>query len=241
MALVAREEVEQSRLVGRRAKVADIAAHFPHRTYDSIKSLRRTEGYRRILAEERQRQERLHGELMLPEESDGEAEEAPPPCPPVFSPKRVTRGEAESDQSVVPSACTDSVEDPTVDVREASDTATLQDMQASEALLACVTSSRQEICLEDSKYDALILLLREGGDSLAAELQSLVDEEYENWLKHLEESHGPRSRPKPPNAPGMWQRRRGVAERTPLTALCLENRNVGGSTGRCSGYTRKPY
>lgn len=50
MALVAREDVVQSRLVSRRAKVADIATHFPHRTFDSIKSLRRTEGYRRILA-----------------------------------------------------------------------------------------------------------------------------------------------------------------------------------------------
>jgi hypothetical protein len=209
MALVAREEVEESRLVGRRAKVADIAAHFPHRTFDSMKSLRRTEGYRRILAEERQRLERLHGELMLPEESDGEAEEAPPPCPPDFSPKQVTRGEAEGDQSVVTSPCTDSVDNPTVDVRDASETATLHDMQATEALLACVTSSRQEICLEDYKYDALILLLREGGNLSLAELQLLVDEEYENWLKHLEMSHGPRSRPKPPKRAGKVAKAQG--------------------------------
>jgi hypothetical protein len=97
---------------------------------------------------------------------------------------------------VIPSACTGGNEDPAVDVREAIDAALLQDKQASEALLACVVSSRQEICLDDDKCDALIQLLREGGNQPPAALQSLVDEEYVNWLKDLEDSHGPRSRPK---------------------------------------------
>ena len=199
LTLVAREEIRLSRIAGKRATVAAIAACFPDRTFDSLKSLRRNPEYQRILSEV---EERLIDDPCRTGPEDGSSQS-------LVSPPNVTTQARESDVGVrtpgplSPATMTNSLADSLLSGEGASVcSAPCEQMNT---LLIVLKANRQKFHLDDHSMDSLASDLATGlRSSNPALLQSLIDTEYDGWLTYLDKTYGPFKKPTLSKPGGRW-------------------------------------